>query len=465
MPPNGHLIHGSEQEIAEHVVEDIAEALGDVASFGGQIYAWSTMHWAALGRSQIFGFIKPYDGFEYGELKHRLRPIKLSNQKIEAIEKLIVRNTDQPGFFDAPTAGIPCQNGIIQFKEGEAKLLPHHPDHRNRHVLPVTWDGKIVDEPPGGSLLKRYLDGVFADDDDAGEKRAVLAEIAGVALAGCATEIAAPKAIVLHGSSAENGKSQYQNLLRGLVPANAQVTLSPSMLSSPRNVATLDGAVLVSASEIGGKAIASEELKAAITGDPMLGCPLYKAGYTVIPKALHVYSTNTLPGFTSGMDAGVRRRLLVVTFNRVIPFEGRIEKIGARIAEFELDLVFAWAVGGWLQVMNQGDFSRLASSDDAVKDWILVSDPFECWLNDPMAVLVTGIETDRLIARGAFSAYRKWAELEGLRDTSVGTQTRFTQRLREFSGRGIQVRKSNRGNVIHGLKLVGGSASPKGAKP
>lgn len=42
----------------------------------------------------------------------------------------------------------------------------------------------------------------------------------------------------------------------------------------------------------------------------------------------------------------MQRRLLVITFNRVIPLEERIEFIGRRVGEEEPDPLLAWAVAG-----------------------------------------------------------------------------------------------------------------------
>tara|TARA_R110002049_G_scaffold239021_3_gene412067 strand:- start:214 stop:1611 length:1398 start_codon:yes stop_codon:yes gene_type:complete len=452
MPPHHALIIGSELEIAEHVIEDLAEEFGEVIACDGVLYTWTGTHWTTITSGQLFPFIKPYDGIEYGN-KGNKRLIRLSSQKIDAIEKLVLRNRDCPGFFDEPELGVPCQNGFVLFADDQAKLVPHHKKHLNRHILPVPWTGDVVTEPSPGSLLHDYLEGVFRGDPEGEEKRAVLAEIAGITLAGCATRLAAPKVAILYGASAANGKSQFQALLRALVPENAQVTLSPSHLGYDGSVAMLDGAWLVSASEIGGKAIASEALKAAVTGDPMPGRRHYQAGFTVRPKAQFVYSANSLPPFTNGMDAGIRRRLLIVSFNRTIPVEERVERIGELIGKHELALVLSWAIAGAARAFRQRGYSALPSSDAVMRDWVIVSDPFECWLSDPLAVTITGVERDRLTTRAAFKSFQQWGQLEGLRDVETGNQARFTQRLKSLAARGVQVRHSNKGNMVHGLRL------------
>jgi len=153
------------------------------------------------------------------------------------------------------------------------------------------------------------------------------------------------------------------------------------------------------------------------------------------------------------MDAGIRRRLLIVSFNRTIPFADRLDGIGELIGKHELALVVCWAIGGAVRAIRQRAYSPLPSSDAVMREWVIVSDPFECWLSDPLAVTVTGVEHDRQTTRAAFKSFQQWGQLEGLRDVEIGNQTRFTQRLKSLAARGVQVRHSNKGNMVHGLRL------------
>jgi hypothetical protein len=65
--------------------------------------------------------------------------------------------------------------------------------------------------------LARLLNGSFDGDDDADEKIDLIAEIAGATALGHGPRHTRPKAVVLLGRTAENGKSQILDLLRGLV--------------------------------------------------------------------------------------------------------------------------------------------------------------------------------------------------------------------------------------------------------
>jgi hypothetical protein len=131
------------------------------------------------------------------------------------------------GFFVEAPVGINCASGFIAFaSDGTPRLIPHHPDHRCRHVLsaffldPITPDDEDlfrVSHALGG-LLGQLLEGVFQSDADAPQKRYLLAEIAGAAALGYRSKSWEPKTVILEGKTAENGKSQVLDLFRGLLP-------------------------------------------------------------------------------------------------------------------------------------------------------------------------------------------------------------------------------------------------------
>src|SRR5262249_22562009 len=151
---------------------------------------------------------------------------------------------------------------------------------------------------------------------------------------------------------AENGKSQFLDMLIGLLPPAAVCSIPPDRLHDDNKIMQLVGAQLNVSGELSG-AIAPERFKSVITGD--LLHRRNADGREVVQcraEAQHVYATNQLPPFRGGMDAGVKRRLLVVEFHRTIPPNERIYGIGARIAREEPDLLLAWAIEGAQRVLE-----------------------------------------------------------------------------------------------------------------
>ena len=105
-------------------------------------------------------------------------------------------------------------------------------------------------------------------EPDAQEKADLLAEVTGVAAAGAAPLMAKQKLVILLGQHAENGKSQFLNVMRGLLPDSAVCTISPADFQDEKNRISLAGKLLNATDEISSaNAISSDVFKAIITCD------------------------------------------------------------------------------------------------------------------------------------------------------------------------------------------------------
>ena len=448
LPP---LKIGSDQDIAVQVRILLESGHGQMVADGGALYAWNQQVWGEIGQSDVYAVIKRFDGADLPE--GRGRTVRLSKPKLQSIEHLLYRLCEVPGYFDMPSKGIPCQNGFIVIDDGKAALKPHNPDHRNRYVLACDWNGELLTEPPEGSMLRRLITGCFQDDPEADLKQALLQEIAGGALIGVTTSLASPKAIILLGERAGNGKSQLIDMYRGLVPSHAIAALSPAQFSDERLVVALFGKVLNLADEIGDRAIGSERFKAIVTGEPITGRAVFKDGLTFRSQALHVFSANRLPAFRDGMDRGVRRRLIVLRCDRVIPEADRVPGIGRIVTEFELHLLLAWAIQGAINLLHRGHFDEPPSSRDALNDWARISDSMTEWLDDDDGLTVSGNTSDRILIETVYERYCRWCASMRIKDTGILDRPKFVRRIKagEFNGLSF-IRKANSKEVA-GLRI------------
>jgi P4 family phage/plasmid primase-like protien len=358
--------------------------------------------------------------------------VKLSAARVTGVINELAAILTQRGFFaDAPT-GINCSAGFIIFDgDGVASVIPHHSDHRQRHLLPGRWAPGTCPNPGPGSLLAKLLDGVFRGDPDAHEKVALLAEVAGSAAIGLATKLRSPKAIIMHGPRAENGKSQILELLRGLLPPTAISAIPPSKLGVDQHKIAVVGRLLNCADELSSAAaVAGDDFKNFVTGDLVNGRDVYKSTRTFRPVAQHVFATNVLPTFTGGMDRGVQRRLLVLPFKRVIPPEERIEQIGRRIATEEGDDLLAWAVDGAARLIVKRRFTEPASSVKALREWLLAADPVLAWAATHLRVDKDDIEgLTKTRTSEAHHHFKTWAIAQGYSERTLPMVSTFTERL------------------------------------
>jgi putative DNA primase/helicase len=181
--------------------------------------------------------------------------------------------------------------------------------------------------------------------------------------------------------------------------------------------------------------------------------PSYKSAVDFRPRALQVLAGKQLPAFQGGMDAGIRRRVLVVAFNRTIPLDERIEDIGRRIAEDEADGLLAWAVAGASRVLARGGFPDLLSSREAISEWVASSDCVGAWLRDQEEVAITGNPADIVQSKDAFRHFAQWCGVEGVQRERIPPHAQFTHRVNASGIRGLEPGRTSRGRCFKGMRI------------
>jgi len=263
----------------------------------------------------------------------------------------------------------------------------------------------------------------------------------------------------------KNGKSQILEAIRELLPASAVASVSASKFGDDRHIVRLRGKLLNATDELSGSAISSDIFKAVITGSFVDGRDVYSSAIEFRPVAQHLFATNRLPKFQGGMDRGVRRRLLPLMFNRVIPVEERIEDIGMRIGREEPDLLLAFAVAGAERLIQQRDFAIPRSSEQALQQWVYQDNPVLAWIEarvDPAPwpklgeKKVAGIKS-----MFAYLQFRDWAFAAGFLPRDIPDQNGFVQSLKENTRvPGIGVKHTKAGNFLCGLAISATDRSP-----
>lgn len=150
--------------------------------------------------------------------------------------------------------------------------------------------------------MKALVENCFKDDPEAAEKQRVLSQAAGCVALAYNTHLTQPKGIILHGPSANNGKSQFLEVYKALVPKEAVCALSLARLGDDRYIPLLAGKLLNCSAETPSAAIlGSDVLKAVITGEEISGREVRRRVVKFKPVATHVIASNRLPSF-EGMD-------------------------------------------------------------------------------------------------------------------------------------------------------------------
>lgn len=228
-----------------------------------------------------------------------------------------------------------------------------------------------------------------------------------------------------------------------------------SRFDDDKHVLRLVGKPLNAVDELGdSRRIACDRFKAVVTGDPILGRDVYSSTVEFRPRTQHVFAANKLPRFEGGMDRGVRRRLHMLRFDRVIPPAERVDQIGKRAAEDDPDLALAWVVDGARRLLKNRSFTMPASSVCGLREWLHVGDVVLAWLEEE-----TDVEQGaRVLVRTALVSFQRWALQAGHRATDLPDVEQFAQRV-YASGRGIKPARKNTGRYFVGMRLRGTPAA------
>ncbi|MBB3308722.1 hypothetical protein FHT78_000451 [Rhizobium sp. BK196] len=446
---------GSEVWLARIFDEHLAEACGGrIVRADGKFWAYGPSAWRPIPEQKLRLAMHAFDAVGIGPKE---KPLKLGRHMIDGILNELGTRTADAGFFRNPAIGVNALNCTITLDEaGKVICRPHEPDDRFRFTISADYNLHTENTPPEGSLLHKLLHGAFQGDPDAARKIDLVAEMLGAAAFGLATRIRQPKAFILLGETASNGKSTIASLFRALLPEGAVSSISPAFFNDEKRIINLSGKAANVADELSAAAISGEEFKAAVTGNPIEGRRLYKDVESFIPRALHCFTTNTLPRFNGGIDRGLRRRLVVIQFNRSIPEDEVIPDIAERIAKEELELLLGFAVAGARRLKRNGHYTIPESSKEALNAWLLL-DPLNEWFDiriEPTSNEPAGgwLRTVKL-----FEDFRKWAIEQGYRESFLPPVNTFSQRLKSMPD--VHLVRFASGMVAQGVRLKEGAMS------
>jgi putative DNA primase/helicase len=236
--------------------------------------------------------------------------------------------------------------------------------------------------------------------------------------------------------------------LRALLLSGA-AAVPVSKFTDDKHVLLLVGCALNAVDELAdSKRVASDRFKAIITGDRVIGRNVYASPVEFRAQAQHVFATNKLPQFEGGMDRGVRRRLMIMKFNRSIPLDERIENIGERAATEDPDLALEWLVAGAQRLVRNRRFTEPSSCLSDMREWLFFGDVVLAWLEEETAE-DTG---SRIPTTAAYRQFCAWAVSQGYRSNDLPDGPQFAQRL-YASGRNILKERSATQRFFAGLRL------------
>lgn len=233
--------------------------------------------------------------------------IAIYNGEINSVTEILKNAIQAPEHeWNTNTCAINLQNGELHWSGSEWLLEPHNREHYRTTQIPV-----IYDPDAKCPRFEKFLDEIFAPDDDAKEKSQSLLEMMGYSLM-CHADY--EKFIILIGSGA-NGKSVFLSVLEALIGKENTAAVQPSKLADKFQRVFLHLKLINLVTEIAeGDLIADAELKAITSGEVTTVENKFERAFNFKPYCTCWFGTNHMP-HTRDFSEALFRRALVIPFD------------------------------------------------------------------------------------------------------------------------------------------------------
>jgi P4 family phage/plasmid primase-like protien len=300
------------------------------------------------------------------------KALKITKSLQDHALEIVGERLKDDDFFKSAVNGIACPNGFLHVSENGASLVPHAREHRAREAFPIEYDANAK-----SATWEKFLDDLFRDDADKGEKIAVIGEFFGASLFGFVTRF--QRALIQLGEGS-NGKSTILEVVRGVYPKGSTCTIQPQKLSEEYWAARLKGKLLNVVPDLRDASFhETQEFKSAVVGDPIGARDPGGLAGDIHPVAGQAFGANDLPP-TGDQSHGFWSRWIVVRFNR------EFKRGGTNMAELllktEKPAIFAWLVDSAVRLLKNGGYTLPSSHDAAQRAWRDASDPVATWVSD-----------------------------------------------------------------------------------
>jgi P4 family phage/plasmid primase-like protien len=332
---------------------------------------------------------------------------------------------------------INCLNGELCFDEaGQVTFNPHRPESYLRNCLNVSYDPNATSPMFDAAVLE-----IFSNSSDPQDMFRHFMELA--------SYISQPwrklaVIILLHGGGS-NGKTSLLGIIRRILGENT--VMSGRLGDIEKNdfkIGDLDGKLMVLDDDVdGGTCIPDGFLKKISEEKPLTGQHKFKPPFEFICRAVPVMLANDYPA-TRDLSYGLRRRLMVIPFNRTFEPHEIKSDLFEKIWEQEAQGILNHIIRSFGVLKARGRFQESADCIEAKKEWIKRSNTLttfideECELGDDYSIHI----------RELYQAFQHYCRDAGVRN--VLSRRNFTQRLKDLKYR-ISIRGGE--DAVWGFKL------------
>lgn len=332
---------------------------------------------------------------------------------------------------------INCTNGTVWFNsDGSHEFKPHHPEDFLTYIIPVEYDASA--QCP---RFREVLLEIFGRSSAPKSMSRHWFEIMGYILQ---PSRKSPLVVILFGTGA-NGKTALYRVLVELLGWDRVFSGSVVSLEKDRfGTGNLFGKLLFVDDDVSeGIQLPDGALKKYSEEKLVSGEKKYRDPIQFLNRAIPMLLCNNVP-FVRDLSYGLRRRLMVIPFDRMFELEEQDEGLVDYLRDNELAGILNAAIAGFARYKSRGQFDVPKPVFAALQTWFEKANSLELFLSEECNKIKGGT----IALTELYKSYEAWAERSGIKSPI----TRHTLK-RNIELLGFAVSRDNKGTRVRGLAM------------
>lgn len=301
--------------------------------------------------------------------------------------------------MDAHPMLLACLNGTIDLSSGE--LRNANPDDLLTRGVKLKYSPEAT-----SSVWQGFIEAIFRGDQE-------LIDFAQRLMGYCCTGSVREQILPIFYGVGQNGKSTFVGTLQRILGDHA-ITAPAGLLIQQRYTgheemfAELRGRRLAVSFELEDScSLAEQRIKMLTGGDLLTARELYGSRFYFEPTHKNLLVTNHKPRIAVS-DHAIRRRVLMMPFDFVVPKQDKDSTLGDRLFKEEGEAVLAWTVVGAVAWSKEGLGTSRAVSD-ATQEYQEDQDRVRKFLNEA----TVPAQNERCKVSDLYEQWRAWGARDG----------------------------------------------------